>query len=505
MSGLSVEQLTQKAREFLPSRHYLYAVIAIAGMQFLATMDGTIAVVTLPKIQAELHLNDATRSWVITAYMLSFGGLMLLGGRLGDTFGRKRVFIGGITLFTLASIGVGLAQEDIGLAIFRLIQGVGAAVASPTALALIATTFPKGPLRTAAVAVFGAMTGVGSIAGLIVGGALAEVSWRLAFLINVPAGALMIYLAVRSLTETEREPMKLDVAGSVLATLGCTAAVFGFTQGPDRGWDSPYTIVSLIAATALLIAFLLVERTAENPVVPFSLFADRNRVATFAAIFLAGGVLFTLTITIGLYMQDLMKYSPLRTGISAIPFVVGMGIGLGVSSQLVTRLAPRVLILCGGVVVFGAMIYGSTIDRTIAYFPDFATAIFVGGLGIGTIVVPVVLSAITGVDADRIGPLSAISLMLQNLGGPIVLVIIQAIITSRTLYLGGATGPVQNMNRDQLHALDHGYTYGMLWIAGTAVLVGVAALFITYSAADVAHAQKAQAAHDQGLDEDELE
>ncbi|WP_131820195.1 MFS transporter, partial [Mycobacteroides abscessus] len=276
-------------------------------------------------------------------------------------------------------------------------------------------------------------------------------------------------------------------------------------QGPDRGWDSPYTIVSLIVAAALLIAFLLVERTAENPVVPFSLFADRNRVATFAAIFLAGGVLFTLTITIGLYMQDLMKYSPLRTGISAIPFVVGMGIGLGVSSQLVTRLAPRVLILCGGVVVFGAMIYGSTIDRTIAYFPDFSTAIFVGGLGIGTIVVPVVLSAITGVDADRIGPLSAISLMLQNLGGPIVLVIIQAIITSRTLYLGGATGPVQNMNRDQLHALDHGYTYGMLWIAGTAVLVGVAALFITYSAADVAHAQKAQAAHDQGLDEDELE
>lgn len=505
MSGLSVEQLTQKAREFLPSRHYLYAVIAIAGMQFLATMDGAIAVVTLPKIQAELHLNDATRSWVITAYMLSFGGLMLLGGRLGDTFGRKRVFIGGITLFTLASIGVGLAQEDIGLAIFRLIQGVGAAVASPTALALIATTFPKGPLRTAAVGVFGAMTGVGSIAGLIVGGALAEVSWRLAFLINVPAGALMIYLAVRSLTETEREPMKLDVAGSVLATLGCTAAVFGFTQGPDRGWDSPYTIVSLIAAAALLIAFLFVERTAENPVLPFSLFTDRNRVATFAAIFMAGGVLFTLTITIGLYMQDLMKYSPLRTGIAAIPFVVGMGIGLGLSSQLVTRLAPRVLILCGGVVVFGAMLYGSTIDRTIAYFPDFATAIFVGGIGIGTIVVPVILSAITGVDADRIGPLSAISLMLQNLGGPIVLVIIQAIITSRTLYLGGATGPVQNMNRDQLHALDHGYTYGMLWIAGTAVLVGVAALFITYSAADIAHAQKAQAAHDQGLDEDELE
>jgi hypothetical protein len=247
-----------------------------------------------------------------------------------------------------------------------------------------------------------------------------------------------------------------------------------------------------------------VERTAENPVLPLSLFKDRNRVATFAAIFLAGGVLFTLTITIGLYMQDLMKYSPLRTGISAIPFVVGMGIGLALSSQLVTRMAPRVLILCGGVVVFAAMLYGSTIDRTIAYFPNFSMAIFVGGLGIGTIVVPVILSAITGVDADRIGPLSAISLMLQNLGGPIVLVIIQAIITSRTLYLGGAKGPVQNMNQAQLHALDHGYTYGLLWIAGTAVLVGVAALFISYTAADVAHAQKAQTAHDQGLDEEEL-
>lgn len=501
MPGLNVEQLSQKARELLPSRHYLYAVIAIGGMQLLATMDGTIAVVTLPKIQAELHLNDATRSWVITAYMLSFGGLMLLGGRLGDTFGRKRVFMGGTALFVVASIGVGIAQEDIGLAIARLIQGVGAAVASPTALALVATTFPKGPLRNTAVAVFGAMTGIGSVSGLIVGGFLAEFSWRLAFLINVPVGLLMIYLAVRSLQETEREPMKLDVAGSILATLGCTAAVFGFTQGPDRGWDSPYTIVSLIVAAGLLIAFLFVERTAENPVLPFSLFHDRNRVATFVAVFLAGGVLFTLTITIGLYMQDLMKYSPLQTGFAAFPFVVGTGIGLGLASQLVSRLAPRVLILAGGVVVFAAMLYGSTIDRNIHYLP-FATAIFVGGFGIGMIVVPVVLSAITGVDADRIGPLSAISLMLQNLGGPIVLVVIQAIITSRTLFLGGAKGPVQNMNEAQLHALDHGYTYGMLWIAGVAVLVGVAALFISYTAADVAHAQQSQAAHDRGDDEE---
>ena len=195
---------TSRSPDWLPSRRFIAAVIAIGGMQLLATMDSTVAIVALPKIQDELSLSDAGRSWVITAYVLTFGGLMLLGGRLGDTIGRKRTFIVGVALFTIASILCGIAWDETTLVIARLLQGVGAAIASPTGLALIATTFPKGPARNAATAVFAAMTGVGSVMGLIVGGALTEVSWRLAFLVNVPIGLLMIYLARTTLRETHK-------------------------------------------------------------------------------------------------------------------------------------------------------------------------------------------------------------------------------------------------------------------------------------------------------------
>ncbi len=483
---------------WLPSWRFIAAVIAIGGMQLLATMDSTVAIVALPKIQDALGLSDAGRSWVITAYVLTFGGLMLLGGRLGDTIGRKRTFISGVALFTIASVLCAVAWDAPTLVVARLLQGVGSAIASPTGLALIATTFPKGPARNAATAVFAAMTAVGSVMGLVVGGALTEVSWRLAFAVNVPIGLLMIYLARTVLTETHRARMKLDATGALLATLGCTAAVFAFSIGPERGWVSVITIGSGLVAVGAFLAFAVVERSADNPVVPFSLFADRNRLATFAAIFLAGGVLFTLTVIIGLYVQDIMGYSALRAGIGFIPFVVAMGIGLGVSSQLVRLFPPRVLVIAGGVLVLAAMLYGSTLNGGIPYFPNLVIPITVGGMGIGMIVVPLTLSAIAGVGFDQIGPTSAIALMLQNLGGPVVLAVIQAVITSRTLYLGGTNMPVKSMNQTQLDALDAGYTYGLLWVAGVAVLVGGIALLIGYTAKQVAHAQEVQDAFGPG-------
>ena len=498
-AALEVSQRTGWSRPaWLPSRRFIAAVVAIGGMQLLATMDSTIAIVALPRIQDELNLSDAGRSWVITAYVLTFGGLMLLGGRLGDTIGRKRTFIAGVALFTIASVLCGLAWDEATLVIARLLQGVGAAIASPTALALIATTFPKGPARNTATAIFAAMTGIGSVMGLIVGGALTEVSWRLAFLVNVPIGLLMLYLAYTTLRETHREPIKLDATGAILATLGCTAAVFGFSMGPEQGWLSPVTLASGLAAVVFLGAFAITERTAENPLVPLDLFRDRNRVATFAAVFLAGGVMFTLTVLIGLYVQDIMGYSALRAGVGFIPFVIALGIGLGVSSHLVSLFPPRMLVMGGGVLVLAAMIYGSTLNGGIPYFPNLVLPITVGGFGIGMIVVPLTVSAIAGVGFDRIGPVSAIALMAQNLGGPVVLAVVQAVITSRTLYLGGTTGPVKNMNAAQLHALDQGYTYGLLWVAAVAVLVGGAALFIGYTSQQVAHAQEVKDALDAG-------
>ena len=483
---------------WFPSRRFIAAVVAIGGMQLMATMDGTIAIVALPKIQNDLGLSDAGRSWVITAYVLTFGGLMLLGGRLGDTIGRKRTFIVGVAGFTIASALCGIAWDEATLVTARLLQGIGAAIAAPTGLALIATTFPKGAGRNAAMAVFGAMTGVGSVLGLVVGGALTEVSWRLAFFVNLPIGLVMIYLAQTALNETHKERMKLDATGALLATLGCTAAVFAFSIGPEQGWLSAITIGSAFVAAAALVAFVAVERTAENPIVPLSLFFDRNRLATFAALFLGGGVLFTLTVIIALYVQDIMGYSPLRAGIGFIPFAIAMGVGLGAASQLVRFFPPRVLVIAGGILVVGAMLYGSTLNAGIPYFPDLVVPIVVGGIGIGVIIVPLALAAIAGVSFDQIGPTSAIVLMLQNLGGPVVLAVVQAVITSRTLYLGGTNGPVKNMTASQLHALDHGYTYGLLWVAGVAVIVGGVSLLIGYSAAQVAHAQEVQEALDAG-------
>jgi EmrB/QacA subfamily drug resistance transporter len=484
---------------WLPSRRFLAAVIAIGGMQLLATMDSTVAIVALPKIQNDLSLSDAGRSWVITAYVLTFGGLMLLGGRLGDTIGRKRTFIVGVALFTISSVLCAVAWDEVTMVIARLLQGVGSAIASPTGLALVATTFPKGPARNAATAVFAAMTAVGSVMGLVVGGALTEWSWRLAFLVNVPIGLVMIYLARTALRETNRERMKLDATGAMLATLACTAAVFAFSMGPEQGWISVTTIGSGVVALAAAIAFAIVERTAENPVVPFHLFKDRNRLVTFIAIFLAGGLMFSLTVCIGLYVQDILGYSALRAGVGFIPFVIAMGIGLGISSQLVSRFSPRVLTIGGGILLFWAMIYGwAFMHRGAAYFPNLVLPIVVGGIGIGMATVPLMLSAIAGVGFDRIGPVSAIALMLQSLGGPLVLAVIQAVITSRTLYLGGSTVPVKFMNNLQLQALDHGYTYGLLWVAGVAVIVGAAALFIGYTPEQVAHAQEVKDAIEAG-------
>ncbi|WP_406817913.1 MFS transporter [Mycobacterium sp. M23085] len=481
----------------LRSRHFA-VIVAIGGMQLMVAMDGPVAIFALPKIQNELGLSDAGRSWVITAYMLTFGGLMLLGGRLGDTIGRKRAFIVGVALFTFASTLCGIAWDGAVLISARLLHGAAAAIIAPTNLALIATTFPKGSTRNTATAVLGAMTGLGGVLGLVVGGALTDVSWRLAFLVNVPIGLAVIYLAVITRQETQKERMKLDVTGAVLATLSCTAAVFGLSTGPEQGWLSAITIGSGLVALAAFATFVVVERTAENPIVPFNLFFDRNRLAAFAAMFLAGGVFFTLTVVVGLYVQTILGYSPLRAGVAFIPFGIAVAIGVGVASKLVMWFPPRVVVIGSGSLILGAALYGSTFNRGMPYFPNLVLPLITGAIGIGAIFVPLTLSVIASVGFDRIGPTSAISVMLQTLGGPLILVIIQVAITSRTLSLGGTLGPVKSMNAAQLHALDRGYTYGMLWLAGIVMLLNVVALLIGYTSAQVAQAQEVKKAIDAG-------
>jgi len=481
---------------WLRSRGFVAAVIAIGGVQLMTSMDGPVAVFALPKIQNELGLSDAGRSWVITAYVLTFGGLIVLGGRLGDTFGRKRTFVVGVGLFTIASAMCGIAWDMGTLIGARLLHGVAAAIITPTCMALVATTFPKGPARNAATAVFGAMSGVGAVMGLVVGGALTDVSWRLAFLVNVPIGLAVMYLARTALRETQKERMRLDATGAVLATLVCTAAVFGLSTGPAKGWLSTTTIISGVVALAAFVAFVVVERTAENPIVPFNLFFDRSRLATFTAMFLAGGVGFTLTVLIALYVQNIMGYSPLRAGIGFIPFAIAMVIGVGVSSRLVSWFSPRVVVIAGSILLLGGVLYGSTLDRGVPYFPNLVLPIVVGSIGLGMITVPLMLSVIASVGSDRIGPTAAIAVMVQGLGGPVVMGVIQAVITSRTLQLGGTNGPVKFMNAAQLDALYHGSTYGLLWLAGMVIVLGAVALLIGYTAQQVAQAQDVKKAID---------
>jgi len=444
------------------------AIIAITGMQLMSTLDGTIVIVALPRMQAELDLSDAGKSWVITAYVLTFGGLLLLGGRVGDAIGHKRAFLSGVGVFTIASLVCGLA------------------------------TYAVGQARNRAMAVSAAMQGVGSVLGLALGGLLTVISWRLAFLINVPIGIVIIAITATRLVETHHERLKLDVTGALLATLGCTSAVLVFTQGPPRGWIDPWVIGAGVASAVFFLAFLIVERTAANPLVPFSVFDNRNRVMTFVSLFLAGGCLLTLTVMIGLYVQDVMGYSALRAGISFIPFAAALGTGNVVAARLAPHIAPRWLIIGGGLLVLGAMLYGSTLTRTIPYFPDLVVPIVVGGFGIGVISVILPLCAVAEVGPREIGPVSAITLMVYNLGGPLMLVVIQAVQTSRTLYLGGTTGPVKDMTPAQLDALDRGYTYSLQWVAAVAILVGIAAFWIGFSARQIAVAQHTREAVEAG-------
>jgi EmrB/QacA subfamily drug resistance transporter len=495
MAGVSVPDPPAKP---LASSVLGVAILAITGMQLMSTLDGTIVIVALPRMQAELDLSDAGKSWVITAYVLTFGGLLLLGGRVGDAIGHKRAFISGVGVFTIASMACGLATDGALLIAARAVQGMGAAVAAPTGLALIATTYAAGHARNRAMAMSAAMQGLGSVLGLVLGGALTVISWRLAFLINFPIGVLIIWIGLTRLEETRHERLKLDITGALVATLGCAAAVLVFTQGPPRGWVDPWVIGAGVAAVLLGYAFLMVERRADNPLVPLSMFSDRNRVMTFVSLFLAGGVMLSLTVMIGLYVQDVLGYSALHAGIGFIPFALALGLGNVITARLAPHIAPRWLIIGGGVFVLGAMLFGSTLTRTIPYFPDLLLPILIGGFGIGVISVILPLCAVAEVGPSEIGPVSAVTLMVQNLGGPVVLVVIQAVQVSRTLYLGGTTGPVVDMTSAQLDALDAGYTYSLLWIAAVAILVGISAFFIRFSARQIAAAQHTREAVEAG-------
>jgi EmrB/QacA subfamily drug resistance transporter len=471
-------------------------IVILGGMQLLVVLDGTVAALALPRIQNALGLSDSGGAWIITAYVLAFGGLMLLGGRLGDTFGRKRMFVAGVAAFTASSLLCGLAWDPISLIVGRGLQGASAAVAAPTAMALVATTFAPGKPRNQAFAVYAAMTGIGSVIGLVAGGMLTELSWRLVFLINVPIGLLVVVGAIMYLRESQGERLSLDVRGAVLATLGCTLVVLAVNEGPG-GWLRPVVVVPLIVGLASLAAFIHVERRTANPLLPFSLFSNSSRVAALIAILLAGAIIMCMAVFISLYLQGILKFSPIQSGLAVVPFAFGLGAAAALASKLALKYQPRWLVLAGGAVVMAGCTYAASIAKDApSYFPHIYFPVVVIGAGVGLAVIPLTLSVVAGVGPHEIGPLTALAQVAQNLGGAIALVAVGAMVTSRTLSEGGTTGPVDEMNDAQLDALASGYGLAFNCCAGLAVAAGIVVLFMRFTPEDVAEGQAAQeAAH----------
>ncbi|WP_328403838.1 MFS transporter [Nocardia sp. NBC_00403] len=473
-------------------RAFGLAILVLSGLQLMVVLDGTVVILALPRLQDELGLTSSGSAWMVTAYGLPLAGLMLLGGRIGDSFGRKRMFIVGVALFTLASLLCGLAQNEAMIIAARAIQGTGAALAAPTAFALVASTFAPGTVRNQAFAIFGSMMAVGSVGGLVIGGALTEVSWRWIFLINVPIGVLIILGAVYRLRDTTHQRLTLDVRGAVLGTLACAALVFGATEGPEFGWSSPVIVGALVGGAVLLFVFVFAERRVDNPLLPWSLFDHRDRVATFLAILLASGVLGATTYFAGLFIQNVVGYSPLVAGIAFIPFTIGAGLGTALSSRLAMWIAPRWLLSAGAGILVGGLLFGSTLDRGVQYVPTLLGLFVMIGLGIGMAIVLIPLCVLVGVAPADIGPLSAVGQMFLNLGTPIAIGLLAPVAASRTLALGGRTGSPTGMTVAELDALGSGYTLVLFVAAVGALLVGLVAMTLRYTAADVAQAQHAQ-------------
>ncbi|SIS10741.1 MFS transporter, partial [Williamsia sterculiae] len=372
-------------------------IFVLGGMQLLVVLDGTVVALALPRIRHALTLNESGGNWIITAYVLAFGGLMLLGGRLGDTFGRKRMFVGGVAAFTATSLLCGLAWDPYSLIVGRAMQGAAAAIAAPTAMALVATTYAPGKARSQAFAIYAAMTGIGSVAGLIAGGVLTEVSWRLVFLINVPIGALVAVGGVIWLFESQGARLSLDVKGAVLATAACTLFVLAVNEGPSVGWSSLQVVAAFALALVAAVTFVWVERRAHNPILPLRLFSNSSRVAALLAILLAGAIIMCMAVFISLYLQGVLKYSPIQSGLSVVPFAFGLGVAAGVASKLALRIQPRWLVVAGGAVILAGCLYAASVATSSpSYFPQIGLTVVVIGAGVGLAVIPLTLSVVAG-------------------------------------------------------------------------------------------------------------
>ena len=449
---------SEPTEETTAGLHLGWALVLISVAQLMVVLDGTIVNIALPYIQSDLDIAQSNLTWVVTGYALAFGSLLLLGGRLGDLYGRRKIFMIGLAVFAVASGLGGLATNEGMLLAARGLQGLGAALASPAALALITTTFPAGPARNRAFAIYAAMSGVGAAVGLLLGGWLTGLNgvagfdidgWRLTLLINLPIGLAAAFLAPRYLRESEVRDHALDLPGAVLGTLGLLGLVYGFSRAGSDGWTDQWTLASLIAGAVVLTVFVFVESRTEDPLLPFRVFMHRTRAASYAAMFLAPAAMFSMFFFLSQYIQNVMGYSPIKTGVAFLPFCVALVFAAGLSSNLVNRIDPRFLggigtiLAASGLYGFSRLPYDTTAPVSFvegSYVTDLLPFIILMSFGMGMTFVPLTLTAVHHLREEDTGIGSGVLNTMQQVGGALGLAILGSaatqIVTDRSANLG---------------------------------------------------------------------
>jgi EmrB/QacA subfamily drug resistance transporter len=413
-----------------PPRRLGLALAVIATAQLMVVLDATIVNVALPHIQTALGFSGSNLEWVVNAYALAFGGLLLLGGRSGDLLGRRRIFIFGILLFSLASLLGGFATTQEWLLGARVLQGVGGAFAAPTALSLIAVTFPEGQPRNRAMGVYAAMSVAGGAVGLIAGGLLVQyLDWRWVFWVNVPIGLLVAFFATRVLPESERRRGAFDLPGAITGSLGLASLVYGLSSAATSPngvshWGDTKVIVSLVASVVLLVAFGFIEVRSKHALVPMRVLRNRNRTGAYLIMLCVGTALFGMFFFLTVFVQSVWGYSALGTGIAYLPMITMVMVASGIASQLVSRIGARPLLLAGTAIATGGMFWLSRITENSHYASGLLGPMLVTALGMGLTFVPLSLVALAKVANNDTGVASSLLNTGQQVGGAIGLAIL---------------------------------------------------------------------------------
>ncbi len=467
-----------------PNRFWALAVIAVA--QLMIVLDATVVTIALPSAQKALHLSVNDRQWVFTAYTLTFGGLLLLGGRIADYLGRKRMFVLSLLGFAGASALGGLARDQAMLFAARALQGAMAAVMAPSALSLIQVTFTEAKERARAFGVFGGISGGGAAIGLIVGGLLTQyVSWRWTLLINVPIAIGAALFATRLVSESRAERRSgYDIPGALTSTLGLLALVYGFTKAETDHWGSATTLSFVVVGVALLAVFTLIESRTANPLLPLRVVLDRNRGGSFLSMLLLGIGLFATFLFLTYYFQQILGYSAIKTGFAFLPFSVGIVAGAATASQLLPRIGPRPLIVGGLLLAAGGLVIFTQVGTQGGYLSQLLPAQLLTSLGVGAAFVALSSTALIGVEPSDAGVASALVNTAQQTGGSLGVAFLNTVAASATsTYLlnhhGGGSAAAA--------AAVHGYTIAFSISAG---LIGGAAvlalLLLSANRSDVA-------------------